>query len=342
MDNTNAPPRAQGRSGVIRLVLALVLTALLVFVMLVVTGQLKFGTPLKNGAGASLNGDAATGEVFYYALDPNDTTKSNPNKEVPFAMGTPVTPRDEAGIKAELEERRESGSDLKFDPELTASHYADWSASGLTKIEVAYSEIDAFQAEIAADPKLYAEVITELETLENASAFSVEEVPAGLWSVYVVPDGKGGLTTHVGRSSNPGQAAVYTHPSGAIIKYRLNCGFQILHETPPPGLPECEGPDCNPVCPPEMPYGQYPLCKDSPANDPEAQENNLPGGGGLAPPLSGPAAPPAAGAPPAIYTPAPAPSPAPTLQPDPTPAPTPEATQPPASGCAPAPGKPCP
>jgi hypothetical protein len=340
VNNTNAPPRAQGRSGVIRLVLAFVLAAGLILATLWANGQIQLGNPLKNSAGAFFNVGAGTCDISYYALDPNDPTKSNPDKEVPYAVGTPVTQRDEAGIKAELEERRECGSNDTFDPELTSTHYADWSASGLTKIEVAYSEIDAFTAKIAADPELYAQVVTELETLENASAFSVEDVPAGLWSVYVVPNGNGGLTTHVGRTSNPGQVAAFAHPSGAVIKYRLNCGFQILHETPPPGLPECVGNDCEPECPPDKPYGPYPLCKDSPDNDPEAQDNNLPGGGGLAPPVDEDASDPDVPKPGPVYT--PAPTPTPTATPDPAPAPSPEATQPPAVGCAPAPGKPCP
>jgi hypothetical protein len=112
--------------------------------------------------------------------------------------------------------------------------------------------------------------------------------------------------------------------------------------TPPPPRPDCVS-DCGwtpPDCPPEMPYGQYPLCKDSPDNDPEAQDNNLPGGGGLAPPVTDDAGPPAVPKPGPVYT--PAPTPTPTATPDPAPAPSPEATQPPAAECAPAPGKPCP
>ena len=202
--------------------------------------------------------DAATPKttcaVSYGALDPGDQTKVNPNKEVPGAVGPAVTQRDIPGIKAELKERRTCGTDGKFDPELTATHYADWSAAGLTSHPIAFADIDAFRAQMVANPDLYASTVNELETLENGSTASIQNnVPAGVWSVYVLPDGKGSLTTHIGTSSHVGTAIVFTH-GDVVVKYRLECGFQILRQTPPAGMQQCTFAECGP--PPHVPTCQ--------------------------------------------------------------------------------------
>lgn len=111
--------------------------------------------------------------------------------------------------------------------------------------------------------------------------------------------------------------------------------------TPPPPSSGCKS-DCGwtpPSCPPNMPYGHWPICKDSPSNDPSYNGHNKPGGNGVASPVTGGPTPPAGGNPTPTYTPPAAPSP--TGTPDPAPAPTPETTVPPPSTCSPAPGKPC-
>lgn len=90
--------------------------------------------------------------------------------------------------------------------------------------------------------------------------------------------------------------------------------------TPPPSVP----PSTTPSCPPETPHGTWPVCKDSPNRDPEAQGHNRPGGGGLAPAQEDPVGPPAAGDPPVTYTPPPTPTPsAPPADSTPVPSPVP-------------------
>jgi len=238
----------------------------------------------------------------YEALDPNDPTLVNPDKEVPYAMGPRVFPvghvvtvEDIIEAKKELDERRECGADNKYDTMLTATHYAEWSYNGLTTRSVAFADIDAFVAELNADSDLYASVVGELKALEATSVAEVPEepnpaaeelkvaetaavvgvlkpatatsvvttelVPANIWSVYVMPDKKGGLTSHIGTSRNPGTALVFTH-GDAVIKYRLDCGFQILHETPPPGFPQCEDAECNPTPPCEETGTCEPPCQE--------------------------------------------------------------------------------
>jgi hypothetical protein len=256
---------------------------------------------------------ATSCSVNYGALDPNDQTKVNPDKETTAAIGPRVTQRDEAGIKKELNERRTCGTNGKFDPELTATHYAAWSEAGLTEEKVTYADVDAFRAKIIADPTLYGKTVSELESLENASTFSTKSVSAGNWSVYAEGDGKGNLTTKIGRSSHNGTVAVFKH-GDTTIEYRLECGFQVLRESQFPGVKACAYNDCGPkpkpthkptppttttpppttttpptgctsnctpppaTCPPGQ-HGTPPLCKDSPTRDPYAQGNAPIGGG---------------------------------------------------------------
>ncbi len=191
--------------------------------------------------------------VTYFALDPANPAAPNPAKEVPAAFGPAVTARGETDVKAELNERRECGADGKFDPALTASHYSAWSEASLTKYPVAYTEIDAFTADIAANATKYNEVLTELKGLENASAYSEEGVPAGIWSLYMDPNGAGGVNVKQGRTSADGTNAVFSNPSGAVIKYRLDCGFQVNRTVEFPGVPSCTPENCPPPPPPVTP-----------------------------------------------------------------------------------------
>lgn len=196
---------------------------------------------------------AQTCNVTYFALDPANPLAPNPAKEVPAAFGPEVTARGEDPVKAELNERRECGADGMFDPALTASHYSAWSEAGLTHHKVAFTEIDAFYAKIAADGALYNEVLTELKGLENASAYSEEGVPQGIWSLYMDPNGSGQVNVKQGRTGSDGTNAVFTHPSGTVIKYRLDCGFQVNREGEFPGVPQCTPETCPPPLPPVIP-----------------------------------------------------------------------------------------
>lgn len=180
---------------------------------------------------------------YHYALDDETQLVNNPNKEVPFAAGTPVTQRDEKGIKSELQERRSCGADGKADFTLLAHHYAEWSYQGfITDNPISFTDVDAFAAQMVADGDLYRAALKTVEEFENTSVFSVETVGAGLWSLYVVPDGNGGVITHQGSTSHNGTAAAFTR-DGKTIMYRLECGFQVLHpggNPPPTDLPVCE------------------------------------------------------------------------------------------------------
>ena len=239
------------------------LLVLLLAAVVAVCITLGIGFPLW-GAGdrAQAQINISNCSVNYGALSADQKT-NNPAKMqngvfIAGAIGVPVTQRDEGGIKKELQERRTCGTDGKFDPELTATQYADWSAEGCTADKVAFADIDSFRAQMIAQRGLYNQIETELTNLENASSFSIKSVPVNVWSVYEKPDGNGGLTTHVGTTTMAGTAVVFTYNGdiaackGKTIEYRLECGFQILRPHQPPGLPVCEQAGCTPcttICP---------------------------------------------------------------------------------------------
>lgn len=200
---------------------------------------------------------AASCGVTHFALDPSNPSAANPAKEVPAAFGPAITVRGEAAVKAELNERRECGADGKFDPALTAAHYADWSDAGLTTRKVEFTGIDAFTAEIANNSGLYGQVISELKKLENESSYSEAPVQAGIWSLYMIPDGNGGVHVGQGHTSSAGTNAVFTH-GDKVVRYRLDCGFQPNREGEYPGVPQCTAEQCPPPAPPVVtcPPGQ--------------------------------------------------------------------------------------
>lgn len=107
----------------------------------------------------------------------------------------------------------------------------------------------------------------------------------------------------------PAQPATPTTPGTPSNGCTENCGG-----TPPETH----------VCPPEMPHGTWPVCKDDPSRDPEQQGNNKPGGGGQAPTQTDPVGPPAGGEPPQVYVPpTKVQEPAPEVKPQPQPGPAP-------------------
>ncbi len=319
-------------------------------------------TPWATPAGATPPPAAAQAQacgVHYYALDAPKESKN--------AFGPSVPARAEATIKTQLHERRLCGTDKLGDPALTAAHYAGWSATGLTTRKVSFAGIDAFASKLVADQPMWQSVVTEMESLESASAFSLVSVPAGSRSLYMVPtSGAKGVSTRQGFTVGNGTAVVFTHGS-AVVKLRLDCGFQNVRASfpgvpsVPPGSPELpKKPVIHKViihkviipvkvCPPSMPHGTFPVCKDSPSNDPAARGNAPVGGGTNLDPGPGafipstsmvrpPAAPRVNPAPPVVQ------APPVGSTPDPAPAPAPEPLAPvpadPATGTSCAPGIP--
>lgn len=233
------PEEKRSRRSTIMIVLGVILVLAIVAVVAFLSGAFKAT-------------DRTDCTIAYDALDPANPAQMDPAKEVPAALGVAVTQRDEAGIKAELDERRECEDDDQRDTELVATHYVAWSMEGarlgveLTSHTLTLADVDSFREKMNADEELYKQVIAELHDLEGNSAFSIEEVALGTPTVYVALQ-DGALFTGYGHTTHAGTAAVFTHPSGAVVKYRLECGFQVVWPTPPTDIP-CVA-DCNP-CPP--------------------------------------------------------------------------------------------
>lgn len=250
------------RAALLALLSALAFGLLLVAMLL--PGVTPWSPPTKAAAEAAVKAQTCT--VHLYALDSG--------KESPYAFGPPVAARSEAGIKAELHKTRTcdpSTGQLTGDPVITASHYAEWSEVGrkhglqLTSQDVNYGDIDAFAASLVANQPKWQAVEKELEQLENSWRFGTETVPAGVWTLYMVPDGHGGVTTHQGFTIGVGTNVVFTHGDMAI-RYRLDCRFQpnvpgagFGISNVPPGHPE------TPVCPPGTmgtpPANCVPVCE---------------------------------------------------------------------------------
>jgi len=325
--------------------------AMLVVITLLFPGITPWADAKTPGPGAN---PPSICTVHYFTFDSPKESKN--------AFGPPVASRDEASIKAQLNERRLCGKDNLGDPALTAAHYAGWSAEGLTRQKVSFAGIDAFASRLVADHTLWSTTVSEMDSLENASVFSLGSIPAGSPSLYMVPSASG-VATRQGVTVGNGTAVVFTHGS-AVVKLRLDCGFQNVRASfpgvpsVPPGSPELPKKPVihkvvinkvvihKNVCSPNQPHGTFPVCKDSSSRDPQNQGNNKKGGGGLAPVQTDPQGPPAAGHPPVIYTTPPVPAPASTppvgSTPDPAPAPAPEPAAPapsaPATGTSCAPG----
>lgn len=210
------------------------LLAIVVAAAVLFPGLTPWATPA--GATPPPAAQAQACGVHYYALDAPKESKN--------AFGPSVPARAEATIKSQLHERRLCGTDKLGDPTLTAAHYAGWSAAGLTKTKVSFAGIDAFASKLVADQPMWQSVVTEMESLESASVFSLVAVPAGSRSLYMVPtSGAKGVSTRQGFTVGNGTAVVFTH-GNAVVKLRLDCGFQNVRASfpgvpsVPPGSPE--------------------------------------------------------------------------------------------------------
>ena len=164
---------------------------------------------------------------------------------------------------------------------------------------------------------------------DNADIVPVNSMPSGWGNTGVTEAGPSVGGAPSGDTS--GWMVVFRDATGRPIGMHgvmKRCGNPVV-PAPPPHIPEGPTDQPPPVCPPGMPHGSWPICKDGPDRDP-AQNGNVPTQvQGQAPPVNGPATPPAAGTPPATYNP-PAPPPAPQLPPVTAPPTTsPPATTPP-------------
>ncbi len=184
----------------------------------------------------------------------------------------------------------------------------------------------------------------ELGTLLASSKITPEDVPETATNTGVDPNS--GVVVRQASAGISGEmdAIKVTLPDGRVVWIMARCGNLATPGNPPllpPGDTDNPPP---PVCPPEMPEGTWPVCKDRATNDP-SRNGNAPTGGGpnadtgsgdyVAPddmeqPGSGPHVNPAEPAPhvPSQPSTPSSPNPAPAPTPDPAPAPAPEPSAP--------------
>ncbi|MDN5275566.1 MAG: hypothetical protein JWN33_215 [Candidatus Saccharibacteria bacterium] len=229
--------RKRTASGLLLLAAAVVVAGVgLTSVAIGTSGNANADDDTTGDGGSSTSEDC---KVYFYSL--------HGDKDSPLAFGPAIKSEDADEIRAELHERRSCGEDGKADPALTAAHYADWSAAGLTDRKVAYSEIDAFTKELIDDRALWGSVVKEMESFEDASTVTIEDVPAGTPTLYMESDDHGGVLTKQGKTLHDGTNVVFTHLEGKVVKLRLDCGAQNNWIKPVPDVPkaECQE-DCKP------------------------------------------------------------------------------------------------
>lgn len=244
------------------------LTAIASSVVAVMAAIILILGPNIPGLGAEASVTTSTSAdctVHYYGLDEGKETAGAFGPTVNFDPAAP----DMTSILAQLKERRECETDNQYDPALVAAHYAvtsnatlpDGSAANLTSQKIALTDMTKFAEVLAENRELYNQVVNELDELEASATTSIETVSKGVHSLYMVPNGNGAVNIKQGLVANDGFNLVLTYSNGAVVKYRLECGFQPNWATPPPDIPVCEGTECSPppVCPPGW-IGEWPNC----------------------------------------------------------------------------------
>lgn len=120
----------------------------------------------------------------------------------------------------------------------------------------AVAQINQAQAQFAVSRAEWNEAATEFKRFMEESTFSIEDVPAGTPTLYMVVHPNGEIEVRRGSTVDAGHVAVFTHPDGRVLKLRIECGAQPTFDVPP-DLPPCEEGQCPvPVCPynPALPY----------------------------------------------------------------------------------------
>lgn len=264
-------PRSSNRATIITLVAALVL----------LVGVLLFQqfNPFGNGDKGPGNGpmsweECASKDPHYFANDPN---KGGPND-----FGPSVTANNVEEAKVLLHNDRCS------DPALVAAHEG---ARGFIALDptTQYNRV----LELLANRQIWRDTVKHLEDTANVPGVKVELITlkAGTyWSLYMRPGTPPMLGQDPLVEGGDSQALQVTYPDGSVITYRMKCRWQAIQMKefpgappmgqlpPPPSPPQCET-DCAQICPPDMPHGVWPVCKDDPSRDP-AQNGSAPQGGG--------------------------------------------------------------
>ena len=242
------------KSGVISLVLA----GLVVFVMMAL-GLIGMESSKVHPAILSACTDVGVKPVFL-AYD-SATMGQN--------FGPPSTATNVAAVQADLHVRRCS------DPALTVAHAAYYEVDGLSLPMTQLQFQAAVQDELQHPTVVWRNRVRAIEAYEaSASSLSLSQSTANYQTLYFQKGASAWVIPQLASSTMIRMpATVFVIRHGSVVKeLKLNCGYQP-HDIFPNGVitPPVSPPPVVPPthsCPPQWPYGTWPICKDGPSHDP--------------------------------------------------------------------------
>ena len=241
------------KSGVISLVLA----GLVVFVMMAL-GLIGMESSKVHPAILSACTDVGVKPVFL-AYD-SATMGQN--------FGPPSTATNVAAVQADLHVRRCS------DPALTVAHAAYYEVDGLSLPETQLQFQAAVQDELQHPTVVWRNRVRAIEAYEaSASSLTLSQTTANYQTLYFRKKASAWVIPQLASSTMIRMpATVFVIRHGSVVKeLKLNCGYQPHDIFPngvitPPSVPPVVPPRHS--CPPQWPYGTWPICKDGPSHDP--------------------------------------------------------------------------
>lgn len=183
-------------------------------------------------------------------------------------FGPPSTATNVASVQADLHVRRCS------DPALTVAHAAYYGVGGLTLPMTQLQFQAAVQDELQHPTVVWRNRVRAIEAYEaSASSLTLSRSTANYQTLYFQKGASAWVIPQLESSTminTPATVFVIRH--GSVVKeLKLNCGYQPHDIFPngvitPPSVPPVVPPRHS--CPPQWPYGTWPICKDGPSHDP--------------------------------------------------------------------------
>jgi len=179
-------------------------------------------------------------------------------------FGPPSAATNVALVEADLHLRRCT------DPALTVAHAAYYGVDGLSLPMTQAQFQTAVKAELKHPTTVWRKRVRAIEAYEaSASSLTLSQSTANYQTLYFQKGVSPKVIPQLASSAminTPATVFVIRH--GSVVKeLKLNCGYQP-HDIFPSGVIT---PPVIPVkhsCPPQWPYGTWPVCKDGPSHDP--------------------------------------------------------------------------
>ena len=196
-------------------------------------------------------------------------------------FGPSSTATNVALVEADLHLRRCT------DPALTVAHAAYYGVDGLS-LPISQLQFQAaVQDELQHPTVVWRNRVRAIEAFEASGSLTLSISTANYQTLYFQKGSSAWVIPQLASSTMINMpATVFVIRHGSVVKeLKLNCGYQP-HDifpngviTPPPVAPPAVSPPVTPVvparhsCPPQWPYGTWPICKDGPSHDPLVNPN---------------------------------------------------------------------